>query len=150
MGYAMKRDAKRVVKALEQRGYSYARRNAKGHHVYALGGREVIVNMAMSEAAARRVLTDLGEDLGKGNKRNPARVKARQEHDRQRIEAEIARLERERAEFRQRATLRWEEARRIEAIERELRYWQQLMTEVPASGKHRGRGRARHQSGGAS
>lgn len=143
----MKAEAKRVIAALEARGYVMKRKNTKGWLVYACRGHEILVNPSMREHDAVRTLKALGATM-KHNKRSPEKVKARQADEREKAKAELDRLDKERAALLARRELSQAAAQRLAEIEREFRWWRSLMESTPASSAHRGRGRVKHQSGG--
>lgn len=147
---ALNKAAKHVIKCLEDNGYTLERVNSKGFQIYVAGGRRPIgVNPRIGDRDAKVLVRNLERDCGgvsdsRQSKRKPDRIKARQAIERDRAAEEV---ERRKAEVE--ALLAERDARmgragfsgsdadfkefliRLEREERELAYWQKLMTEIP-------------------
>ena len=154
---------KKLVRFLGDHGYEFDRTNARGIEYFrhpASG--ELWVNPGLDERAARQiehgVLKSLGiKTVAEEKKRNVAQIKEREAGDRARAAAELARLDADRdqlvlerdADLARFGVLSTSDMRaiiaKIEANERERRYWASLMTETPTSG-HEGVKHAAHRA----
>jgi hypothetical protein len=155
--------AKKYVALIESHGYAFDRVNSKGIAFYTHPERpELRVNAGMSDTdehrSRRAFLKSIGETTDRDrSKRHVDRVKERRAREREEAAVEAARIEAQRDELiveRERVMAAFGAesvaeanaiARQIEKAERELRYWQSLMTETPATG-HGGVKHAAHRS----
>jgi hypothetical protein len=143
--------AKAAFKAMEQKlevlGYQFSRVNSKKWYVYAQAGfPEVILNPGIAERDAVYLVKKLDRLHGINqdvNKRNAQAIRERRRVDRQRIKAEMDRLDAERAALIRKKELlptgdldlasrqqRIAIEREVERIERERREWTQMMTRL--------------------
>lgn len=141
---------KELVSFLGSVGFSLERTNSKGFEIYSHPAHAPVgLNPSISGTPARHLLRNLQRKLTgatelSGRKRQPAKIKDRQAAERAKAhaevearQAEIAALLAQRDERMGRVGFSGTDAEfreliaRIEKEERELRYWRQLMTEIP-------------------
>lgn len=156
---------KEVVKYLEVSGFEYDRTNSKGVEYYQHDSHaDVAVSASMNEKSAKRIRTSVQKGLGQPtdkdkSKRSAEAVRLRQTVTREILAADVARHREEIADLLRQRDSRMDglgrvltnsELRAIEQLieskHRELRGWQQLMTEIPTSSAHAGRVKAQHHS----
>lgn len=150
---------------LIEHGYTLDRINSKQTGIYTCPDRaDVSLSLGIGDRQARQLIRTLQRDFGiptakDQSKRDALAVKERQAVERERAHqaaarsaAELEQLIRERDAVMDGlgSILGDQELDRvaalIEAKEKELRGWQQLMQSIPASGEHTGRASARHRS----
>lgn len=158
-----KRPARDLIRFMEENGFEYEHSNTKGMQFFAHPSLDTEgINPCMDERSARHTQRRLAKALGvvtdrDRSKRHVANVKDRQAKARAQAAAEYerAQAERDRIVADRDRRLAYFGAltvadmnaiiAQIEKAEREMRYWQGLMTETPDSG-HAGVKHAAHRA----
>ena len=157
----MKQFAKKATKEAERLGYVYARTNSSNFDIYEHpSAGEIGINPSCNEASYRNIVRQMQKSVGvlvRAQGRDAIAVKDRHakraELDAERLAAERRDIERQRDVYLARisgAQLTQIDRADLARIERrlaEIRVLERMMTSVPASADHRGRGQARHRAG---
>ena len=157
----MKQFGRKTIKEAERLGYEYDRTNSSRFDVYVHpNAGEIAINPGMDEAASRSCIRTMQKAVGMFERqagRNATAIKDRrarhEELNAERLAAERRDIEKQRATYLARigaadfTQVDRADLARIEARLTEIRQLEALMTDVPASAEHSGRGRARHCAG---